>query len=312
MKIRNKTWFSLVISMMLVIVIVLMAIVVLEIAIPFSRNIKWIENSSNAYYQANSWVEWAMFDISTKDVWYDKTFDDTNYNSKSMIYKYKIDAKWKISPVAWKWDSDFDPNWSKVSQWSPIQMEVWNWVLNWVNPKIYFRVPNFWFTSQAKNLTLKWWSDFHIVNWQISSANETLNASGDTSYLNADKVCTSEDIWATDCINWSNYLIFNSSLKWIDLLWNEHDVVTFYHDNCLTSSCTLKLSIINKLQLANINNFPTSLPYLEWRADFWSPSVPTRTADIESFWKSYGFRKQINVSVPQKTLIDSFDFTVFQ
>jgi hypothetical protein len=184
MKILNKSWFALVITMMLVIVILLMALVVLEIAIPFSRNIKWIENSSNAYYQANSWVEWAMWFVSQNNVWSQNT---KNYWTTSIDNKYDIVAVWWISPTPSKWNSDFDKNWSKVSQWNPIQMEVWNNVINFTTPpKAYFRVP---LLNSSSSLTLSWWSSLPIISWQLSWKDKTLNATW--SYLMAEKVCNS-------------------------------------------------------------------------------------------------------------------------
>jgi hypothetical protein len=302
MKTLNKTWFSLIISMMLVIVIILMAIVVLEIAVPFSRNIKWIENSSNAYYQANTWVEWALRFISQKDVWSENA---QIYLWKSLDYKYRIEATWSISPVPWRWDSDFDKDWSKISWWSPVQMEVWFWKITFTStdPVAYFRVPNFSISSWWWQLTLSWSNTYSIVNWQLSWVwdDKTLNATW--SYLKADKVCKSND---NPCGVW---LKFDNSLIGLDLAWLEHGFKSFYNTNCWAwNSCILKLSVINKLELTTSS---TPIPYLEWKADFWS-KVPTRTADVTVSWKSYWFRKDINVWVPQKTLIDSFDFTVFQ
>lgn len=301
MKILKKSWFALVLSMMLVLVIVLVAMVVLEIAIPFSRNIKWIENSSNAYYQANTWVEWALRFVSQNTVWTEST---NPYVWKSLDSKYNITATWQLSPVPWKWDSDFDKDWSKISQWSPIQMQVWYWKITFSpnEPKAYFRVPNFSLNSWLWVLELNWWN-LSIINWQLSWVDETLNALP-SNYIVANNICKS-----TVGCNSSTDAVNLSTLVWKDLAWVEYNFKDFYDTNCWNlKSCILKLSVINKLELKTNN---TIIPYLEWKIDFWS-SVPTRVAEIDVSWKSYGFRKDISVWVPQKTLNDSFDFTIFQ
>jgi hypothetical protein len=37
-----------------------------------------------------------------------------------------------------------------------------------------------------------------------------------------------------------------------------------------------------------------------------------RHAVIETQWKTFGFRKDLDISVPQQTISEAFDFTVFQ
>ncbi len=47
--------------MWLVLISSLFAYTILEYMIPFSKNIKWIENSSKSYYQANNWIEMGLY-----------------------------------------------------------------------------------------------------------------------------------------------------------------------------------------------------------------------------------------------------------
>ena len=60
---KNNKWSSLLLAMWLVMITSLLAFAILEYIIPFSREIKWIENSANAYYQANSWIEEALYSV---------------------------------------------------------------------------------------------------------------------------------------------------------------------------------------------------------------------------------------------------------
>jgi hypothetical protein len=76
----------------------------------------------------------------------------------------------------------------------------------------------------------------------------------------------------------------------------------------VSENCILKLSVVNKLETIA----GTSVPYIEWYIDFGSKKVPLRNARIETQGKTYGFRKDLEVSVPQQTISEAFDFTVFQ
>lgn len=302
MKNSNKNWISLILSMWLVIVMTLIAIVVLDFAIPFSKDIKWIENATNTYYQVNSWFEEAIYFVSQNSVWSESW--KTILANKNVDYWFNISASWKISPLSWKWNSDFDSDWNKIFEWNSVQMEIWFWkISDWVNiSKAYFRVPNLnwnWW------LTLSWWS-LPIINWKLSSENKSLDATW--SLLLADKICKSSwNISNTAC---TDKLIFNDSLFWLDSNLSLLSFKDFYESNCWASSwCILKLSVINPLTLTPSN---TKIPYLEWKIDFWNNAIPTRYTDIEASGKSYWFKKEINFWVPQKTGLDTFDFTVFQ
>lgn len=312
MKHINKKWFSLIIAIWLVIVMTLIATLILDFAIPFSKNIKWIENASNSYYQVNSWFEDAVFFISKNILW-SETWK-TMSNTINTDFWYKITASWSKSPTAWKWNSDFDPDWNKISEWNSIQMEVWsNKINNWPltsKSRIYFRVPNLdwnWW------LTLSWWNTLPIINWKLSWENSSLDASS-WSQFKASQTCKSATLNNTDCINLWIPLIFDNNLKWsyLDINWIEQqtDFKSFYDANCKNLSwCILKLSVINSLILSTNN---TKIPYLEWKLDFWNNTIPSRYAEIEASGKSNWFKKYIDFSVPQKTGIDTFDFTIFQ
>lgn len=317
MKYINQKWFSLVIAMGLVILMTVMAMVVLEFAVPFSKDIKWIENASNAYYQANSWFEEAMYFISQKPVWSESW---KILPSTQTWYSFNIFATWTISPLLLKWNSDFDKDWNKISEWNPIQMEIWSGRINFSsNPKpiAYFRVPDL---TWNWGLTLTWSnnippSKLNVITWTLTSSNnELLNSSW--SEIKADKVCTSAGLKDTTCTSWTDFLLFDNNLYWENLYWTWYTFQNFYDNigNCKTPgvSCILKIKTINDLRLNNSNNGNTIAPYLEWKINFWSNYVPTRYADINVSGKSYWFKKDLKFSVPQKTVLDTFDFTIFQ
>jgi hypothetical protein len=86
----------------------------------------------------------------------------------------------------------------------------------------------------------------------------------------------------------------------------------FYENNCKneTSKCILRFSVINPLKLTNPN---TMAPYLEWKITTeGGKTIPLRYSRIKSTWKEYWFKKELTIRVPQDTISEAFDFTVFQ
>jgi len=298
---KNNFGFSIVIALWLVVLISLLAVGILEFIIPFSRNNKWVENSSASYYQANSWRENALYAVWTWVLW-DEPSD--NLWLGSVDYSFNVEAMWKNLPPDWEWNSEFDQNWDIISPWKPIQMEVWNNSIDLDDLNIAFRVPNFAWTLKTLS-----WTSLPIINWQLSADNNTLNAFS-WNYIKANDICDSEG----DFDDRDFYLNHPDFRQWIDLndkTWTWQEIKNFYDDNCqlVWSSCILKLSIINDLQTNDLEY----IPYLEWRMQYsWFSDIPLRYTIINSEWKSYWFKKSLQIKVPQKTVSEAFDFTVFQ
>ena len=307
---NNNKWFSLPLSMGLVILISLLAFTILEYIIPFSKEVKWVENSSKAYYQANSWIEEGLLDvISRNNSWsIDNRMEywdsDFSWNIDS---SYTTSSSGSILPPAWEWNSEYDKNWNTISIWNPIQLSIWEWYILG-DLEIVFRVPDLnWIENGDQTLSWVTTSPYTpIINWQLSSSNDTLNASW--------SIITNNDILSSDSFNdFDNSInLNNSSFLWVDLNWSSNNFESFYDSNCADtgSGCTLKFSVINKLEL-NTDN--VSLPYLEWQLRIDSNrSIPLRYSKIESSGKSYGYKKDLEVKVAWRTVNEAFDFTVFQ
>jgi len=300
MKKQNKSAFSIVIAIWLVLIMSLLVLYILEYMIPYSKNVKWIENSTNAFYQAENSIEDVLKKF--KDRW-----DFTDYKKEfdwlSVWYKYDTISKWLKMPNKWEWNSEFDKNYNKISQWNPIQLKIWNWRINLWDISFNFQVPKI----EWQNYSLFWWY-LPIINWQLTTENnKTLNASW--SYILANDIGR----------NWLNGNIFNWSMKndkgikfsnWELLDLTASWMVDFYINNCdwTNSWCTLKMSIINKLKSSNEVN----IPYLEYQITTINTDIPLRYSRIKSAWKSYDFQKYLEVKIPQQTTNEAFDFTVFQ
>jgi len=283
---KTKKAFSLILAMILVLIMSLIAFFLLEYMIPFSKNTKWIENTSKAYYQAEGAIEQALRFVNIDRVSYSSE-SGSIMSSNAIWNTFSMVASWTSLPENLNWNSEYDKNFDIIRSWDPIQLEVWNNSLS--NLNITFKVPDL---NSSWTETLSW-SD--IVNWQLNSETESLNA------------------WVWNFITAANInSISNIALwwkTWIKLDWTNQIFSAFYTANCsVWHKCTLKLSVINKLELST-NNIP--VPYLEWKITT-SNSIPLRYTSIKSAWKSYGFKKELEVRIPQQTVNEAFDFSVFQ
>ncbi len=302
---KNQKAFSLAVAMGLVLITSLLAYTILEYMIPFSRNIKWIENSTMAYYNSNKWIEIWLSLINWRqddelDVWYSRSYESDR------VYDYEFNSSviWSTLPENGMWDSYYDNDYNKIMTWNPIQLSIWYWMLSWWNIDVIFRVPDLnedsLFNQELVDIS---WDDMWIINWQLTSASSTLNSHSGSlikvSEVN-DMTTWSDNIPPDDLDMWSR--------DWRLLDWSSSNFSSFYNSNCNWSNeCILKFSVINELITSD-----WGVPYLEWQIDTWSDNIPYRYSRIYSEGESYWFVKQIDVRVPQETVSEAFDFTVIQ
>jgi len=294
---KNKKWFSLIIAMWIVLVISLLAYTILEYIVPFWKDIKWVENTSKAYYQANSAIEDSLYYVYERNY---STTDTRSENVKNYSWvvsnMYTTTSSWKLLPPPWEWNSEYDKDRNTISEGNPIQIAIWNWYISsgW-NITVTFNIPSIWWTNSLV------WINTPIINWQLSSNSNTLNAK-------TGNYVTTNDIKSPPATSTDINLFLKT---WTDLSGTDMTFTTFYNSNCNTSSkwCILKLSVINKLDLG----WWKYAPYLEWKMDVTSANnIPLRYTIINSSWKSYWFKKDIKIKIPAPTVNEAFDFTVFQ
>lgn len=290
---NNKRGSALIISIFITMIITIIGIFLLDKIMPLAKNVKWIENSNVAYYNANSWVEKALFDMNSSDPSLEPSW--TGWTTISW-YNFSTLANVSSIPQLLEWNSEYDKNFNKIWIWDPIQLVINSNTISWNNVIFNFKVPDLnwnWSNDEILSSNMAWtW----IINWILSGSGKSAFAS-----------------WELNMIKWSEIptTTWNINGKnWVDLNWSGGTFASFYSQfNCIaTEKCTLKLSLINPLSLSNWQ----IAPYLEYKIDSINPKIPNQYAKIISDWNSFWFKRTIKRNVQQVTSNEAMDFTVFQ
>lgn len=322
---KNKKAISMIIAMWLVLVSTLIALMIFEYITPFSRSVVDMENSSKAYYYANSWLEEWLFkikslddkasirDLEKNEIPYFISVNNNQFEEESGEEDYKKNTKWytynvlyvsEKEPEELKWNSDEDNNYNKIYLWSPIQMDIWKIVDSeiWNDIKILFKI-NDWFIYNKSVLSTK---DKNIISWQLSSEDWYINSTESNSIKWKDlwKEKTLDNLFTTDSkliiTNQQDPRNFSNFIDIYNALW------------CQQKACILKFSIMDDLILEEWNNWKI-LPYIEWKIESRiGLKFRKRYMEVNSVWKSYLYMRDLSVKVPQTTTNEAFNFTVFQ
>lgn len=122
-------------------IIVVIAVYLLEKIVPFSRDIKGVENGNISYYRANTALNEALLSMSRSDPSIEAS---VNALSNGSGMTYNITAKGVLLPPLGQGNSEYDPNWAILAPGKPIQLVLKSGI-TWTNiADVYFtfRVPN--------------------------------------------------------------------------------------------------------------------------------------------------------------------------
>ena len=289
-------WFSIVLGLGLMLLLSFTGLYLIEYILPYARSVQGIERASQAYFESYSGIEDSLYAIHTWELW----VDSIRTAILPSDYTYTVSANGRILPPFGEGNSEFDANRNTFSKESPIQLLVWKGRLSSGTERITMniRVPNF--DEDITTIeTLDISDDDEMILWQLSSPNTTL-------YTRSGSLIQESDINASRDINLWSY-------PWV--LWNgtNENFRDFYRRECddnspwSTQECVLKISLIRDI----IASGETVLPFLEYKIET-SQLIPTRLTRVVSEGKTFGFRKTLKLSVPQRTTNAAFDFTVFQ
>lgn len=303
--ISSKKWSALLITLFVTIIISIIAIYLLDKIVPFSRDVKWIENGNIAYYNWYTWIEQSLLAMS----WADPALEVSSDTHMATVsgYTSQISATWSQIPRSWEWNSEYSTwDWNKIWPWKPLQLVI-NKYIDWTKVDFYFRVPDLnqdWIYNEILTWTL---DNTGIINWILSGKNASWSWVSLYASWESDMITWLETKWLV--INWTTGL---GSRHWLDLNWSSNTFQTF-SDNLLCDNadkkCILKLSVVTPLLLSSWK----FAPYLEYKIVITdNKTIPLQYAKIESDGYSFGFKKHIRRDVGQITSNEALDFTVFQ
>ena len=310
---KNKKAMSLIVVIGIVLISSLLALSLMWLIFPFARSVIWIENSSRAYYQANSWVEQWL--LKVKKIYSPENQNISNwselkYGTDSLWYKEKTIYLWNNEPAPGKWNS-VDKDFNILSIWEPIQMEFEK---NLESVHLTIRPPKLdWIRTQK--LSEDWdYAKKNLISFTLTSFDWS-------SYFTYPNPTKPETYFTSSRINWD----IKKGWNWKE--WNTgafgNEVWLFYKDWQVTekkffdsvleicaNKCIYKLSLVN--DLISAENTKILLPYLEWKIESWNRQIKLRYSEVSSEWRANWYVRNLNVRSPQNTVNEAFDFAVFQ
>lgn len=161
-------------------IIIIIAIYLLEKIVPFSKDIKGVENGNISYYRANTALNEALLSMSGSDPSIGGSSGALVNGSGNL---YGITATGTVLPKSGLGNSEYDSDWSVIAPGKPIQLVLGNG-LSWNSASdsyFTFRVPDLNKDGDWSDQTLSGGTITPIINWSLTASGESLQASG--SYL---------------------------------------------------------------------------------------------------------------------------------
>ncbi len=289
----NNRGFSIILALWFTLLMSFTWIYLIEYMVPFARNISWIENSSKAFYQSYGALEDSIYRTYEWGVWFAPPANPLA-TASPVDTAYSVISSGNVIPQAWRGSSPSTSNWNIISQNLGVNLFVGNNAFSsaWRQLRVRFTVPDYDNNGVTVD-TLKYPND--IILWQLSDGVDSLSS--------LDLI----DIPA----NIANMFSNGSSTRWVLL-----DGVTqqyfsqFYSANCGSwNQCVLRFSIVNPL----ISNDDGVLPYLQYLITTnGTANLPFQESYISAQWKSYWFKKDLEIVLPRPVTNSAFDFTVLQ
>ena len=292
---QNTKGFSIILALGLTLLMSFTWLYLLEYMIPYSRSVSGIENASQAFYEGYSWVEESLYQVYNWDI----GSEFARVWTWLQDFSYEMRANGTILPPVWWGTSEYDNNWNSISKNKPVQILIGKWRLVTGNKRIELdiRVPDYDGISGVSNQDVLnvWDGNDDIVLWQLSSQTDTLyTRSGSLIQESHINNVRTTNMWQELWVLWDG-----ASETFRD----------FYERECdeAAEECVLKISLIRDI----ISKNNEELPFLEYQITS-SEAIPTREVRVQVRGKSFGFQRQLELSIPQQTTNTAFDFTIFQ
>lgn len=311
---KSKKWMSIVLAIFITTSIILTGVYLLELVVPFSRNVVGIENSSMAYYLWVSSAERASYTIKNNR-WtnYDNEALNETPQTKDYVNGY-FDAT-SLSenfPIPGLWNSPFNSNYNILDKRSPISFYIKDSNFDIGNLEVNFRIPpevnynaitdqiietprNFY--SYDTDEAILWWVMFWYTN---SDEPVTMNWVFKYSDISVwDSLPFSTILWKyerTEC----------TIVEALSNSWACYDKPIIDKDKIIL----FRVYLLKELLAQNwepISNLEYKITASNWT------QVANKNSIVEAYWISRWFKREVNIQSAQMPAgISSLDFTVLQ
>lgn len=303
---RDKRWVGLIFALVSVVLLSMIMTVFYEIVIPRARNVKGIEQSNVAAYNAESGIEASLNSFTGSDIVSLINQSGTWYSS-SGILSYDcpgVAGNTCTFPESWKGNSPTSSDYNIIRPGSPIQIPIRDTTIT-PGFSIIFHMPDA-FSGGISGRKLKDDTKPYFI-WTF-----TVNP---TSW--ASQSITS---WAWEKLIFSilktSFNITSNTSTGITNTWDISQTLQGFiatnASNCDASyKCTLKISLIRDLETDD----GKKIPYLEYQitTSVWNTlKIPLQYATLTSTGTQGPFSKTVTREVERFTTNEAFDFTVLQ
>ena len=294
---RDKRWVGLIFALVSVVLLSLIMTVFYEIVIPRARNVKGIEQSNVAAYNAESGIEASLNSFTGTDIVANVDTRSTGIYSVSGSVKYDCNSNCTF-PESWKGNSSTDSNYNIIRPGSPIQIPIANGTIG-NNFNIVFHMP--YFSGGISSDQLKDYQTDPYFIWTFTTPTKSITSS------------QGETINLFDSNGKKEFEIYNNTTSsGINNSWTTDKLWTFINANqtdCTNNyKCTLKISLIKDLETTTGKR----IPYLEYQITANSLALPLQYATLTSTGTQWLFSKTVTREVERFTTNEAFDFTVLQ
>jgi hypothetical protein len=291
---------AILIALIVLTLLTIVTTVFLEKIFHFSDTSEGIESSNIAYYTAVWLIEEQLMDPNvTKYTPWNVRSTGSLSNSYGSGKQLLVDSWSSLIPRPGKGNSTLSADYNIISLGDPLQLVIPAGI-NWNNVTFEFRVPPIAWqgTGVALSMNNSW-----VILWTFGYTGASLFASGETQIFQWIDLNTVTNKFSS----FSGITNSGSSVSIGDFYTNM-SYLGFNWSNCTGFACTLKLSLIRPILLAD----GRSLPFLEYRINFWWVTVPTQFMTINSTAYAYKFLRTRTVMIPQITTNTALDFAVLQ
>jgi hypothetical protein len=278
-----------------------MTTVFLERIWTFNQTSKGIEASNVAYYVAEWLIEEQLISpaVTKYQPWNIQNRDETSDVFTGRALQAFTGAA--IVPTNGNGTSTFDDDYNIITLWNPIQLVIPDGI-NWNDVTFEFRVPSIAWAGTGVNGA---YAGSGFILWTLWYTGASLFASGEVNIFQWSDINT-----ITSSRFWNFQGISNTGTNMsVSDFYTTTNYLGIGGSQCANYSCTLKLSLLRTIPLAD----GRTLPFLEYRINFgvWK-MVPNQYMILRSEAYRYGFYRTKTVKVPQITTNTALDFAILQ